>query len=221
MDAAGRTSFYGTTVGKKVVMAITGVILAGFLVGHVLGNFELFGGPERINEYAHFLHHTAAPLLWTARVVLLASILLHIRETEQLYRLKARARPVPYQKKSNRGARIYSLIMLYSGIALALFIVYHILHFTTGTLHFDFIPDDVFHNVTSAFQHWWVALIYLVAMAFLAMHLNHGLWSMTQSIGISHPKYTAILKPLAVVVALLIAGGFALVPILVLGGLVR
>ncbi len=212
--------FYEATIGKKIVMAVTGVILAGFVLIHMAGNLQVLGGAAKINQYAELLR-SSMPLLWGARVVLLAAVVLHVRAALQLYALKARARPVAYAKKGHRGATLASRTMIWSGYALALFIVFHILHFTTGTVHPDFVEGDVFHNVTSAFKNPVIAGIYLVSMGFLFMHLSHGLFSFTQSLGLSHPRYSARAKVIARVLSLIIAAGFAAVPIAVLAAFVK
>jgi succinate dehydrogenase / fumarate reductase, cytochrome b subunit len=212
--------FYRATIGKKIVMAVTGLVLAGFVVVHMAGNLGIFGGAEKFNHYAELLR-TSMPLLWAARVVLIGSVVLHVRAALQLYALKAAARPVAYAKKAHRVATPASRFMIWSGYALGAFIVYHILHFTTGTAHPDFVEGNVFHNVTSAFKNPIIAGVYVVCMAFLYMHLQHGLYSFTQSLGLSHPRYTGHAKAAANVIAAVVAAGFAAVPIAVLAAVVR
>jgi len=218
--AATRAGFFETTVGKKIVMAVTGVILAGFLVGHMAGNLQIFAGATTINRYGALLH-ASDELLWGVRIVLIAALILHIRAALQLYARKAAARPVAYAKKANRASTPASRFMIYSGYALGAFIVYHILHFTVGIAHPDFIRGDVFHNVTVAFSDWRIAGIYVVAMAFLSMHLSHGLFSLTQSLGLENPRHAARAKRVAQALAVIIAAGFAAVPIFVLAGVVK
>lgn len=219
--AAGTGSrFYRATIGKKIVMAITGVILAGFVVVHMSGNLSVFGGAEKINHYAELLR-TSMPLLWTARLVLVLAAVLHIRAAIQLYSLKAAARPVAYAKKDHRVATFASRFMIWSGYALGAFLVFHLLHMTTGTVHPDFVEGDVFHNVVTAFQNPLIAGIYVVSMVFLFMHLSHGLFSFTQSLGLGHPRYSSRAKIIARALAVLIAAGFAAVPIAVLAAVVK
>lgn len=213
------THFFTTTLGKKVVMAVTGVIMFGYLVGHLAGNVQVFRGAASINDYAAFLHHSPG-ILWGTRLLLIASVVLHIWAAIQLYALKVRARgPVAYSKKGNRGASLSSRIMIWTGYGLAAFIVYHLLHFTTGTLHSDFVDADVHHNMISAFHRPEIALLYVVAMVFVAMHLQHGLFSMTQSLGLSHPRYANRAKVIGIAVAIILAAGFALIPIAVIVGI--
>ncbi len=213
-------SFYKATIGKKVVMALTGTVGAGFVVVHMAGNLGVMGGAESFNRYAAFLK-TSMLVLWAARLVLLGSVVLHIRAALQLYALKAAARPVPYAKKAYRAATPASRFMIWSGSALGAFLVFHILHFTTGTLHPSFIEGNVFHNVTSEFQKPLIAGVYLVSMAFLFLHLRHGLYSLTQSLGLSHPRYVNTAKLVANALAFVVAAGFASVPLAVLTAVVR
>lgn len=201
-------------------MAVTGLILVGFVVVHMAGNLGVLSGAEKFNHYAALLR-TSMPLLWTARLVLLASVLLHVRAAVQLYALKAAARPVGYAKKAYRTASFASRFMIWSGYALGAFVVYHLLHFTTGTVHHEFIEGNVFHNVTSAFKNPVIAGIYLVSMGFLFMHLQHGLYSFTQSLGLSHPRYSGLAKSVAYAIAAVVAAGFAAVPIAVLAAVVK
>ena len=213
VDTRGR--FYRTTIGKKIVMAVTGVILGGFVLVHMLGNLQVLGGAEMINHYAKLLR-TSMELLWAARIVLLVSVVLHIRAALSLYALKAAARPVPYEKKAHRASTLAARTMIYTGYALFAFIVYHILHFTVGVAHPDFVEGDVFHNVTTAFKNPLVAGVYIVAMGMLWLHLSHGIYSLTQSLGLSHPRYAARAKGVAAVFSLVVAAGFALVPLVIL-----
>ncbi|MSP62653.1 MAG: succinate dehydrogenase cytochrome b subunit [Myxococcales bacterium] len=214
------SSFYQTSIGKKVVMAATGVILFGFLVGHLLGNVQIFAGADKFNAYAEFLHNTPS-LLWGTRIVLLLSLFGHVTAVVQLYRARAEARPVQYKVKRNRGATLASRLMLVSGVAVFAFIIFHLLHFTTGTVHGDFKPDDPAHNLISAFTIPTVALAYVVAMGLVAMHLYHGLWSFTQSLGVSHPRYTGRIKASAMLVSVALCAAFASIPILILAHYVK
>ena len=217
-DTGGK--FYGSTIGKKIVMAVTGAFLVLFLVGHVAGNLQILSGKEKINHYAELLHSSAG-LLWGFRLALIASVGLHVWSALQLYLLKNTARPIAYAKKAHGGATLASRFMIWTGYALAAFLVFHILHFTTGQAHPDFREGDVFHNVTAAFKNPAIAGLYLVCMGFVSMHLFHGLFSFTQSLGLSHPSYSARAKTLAKVVAFAVAAAFAAVPIAVLAGFIK
>src|SRR5215467_2544660 len=212
-----RVRFYEAAAGKKVVMAVTGVILFGYVLAHMLGNLQILTGtPEMINSYAHFLHsHEGA--LWVARSVLLLAVVLHIVASVQLWALNNKARPVAYVRKADVPSSYAARTMKWSGPIIAAFVIFHVLHLTTGHV----IPlqaaaadsPDAYDNVIMGFQHWWIAAFYIVAVVLLSMHLYHGLWSMFQSLGISHPRYTARIKRAAAVFAIVIAAGYISIPI--------
>jgi succinate dehydrogenase / fumarate reductase cytochrome b subunit len=214
--------FWQTTVGKKAIMAVTGVILFGFVVGHLLGNLQIFLGPEKLNHYAMTLRSLPA-LVWGTRILLLVSVILHIWASFQLWLLQREARPVRYIKKANINSTYASRVMYWSGPIIAAFVVFHILHFTTGTVHpgGPFDEHNVYQNVVTGFQFWPVSLFYIIAMIMLCYHLYHGLWSMFQSLGFSHPVYTPWLQRFAKVVAILIAVGNISIPVAVLAGLIK
>jgi succinate dehydrogenase / fumarate reductase cytochrome b subunit len=201
-------AFWSSSAGKKAVMAVTGVILAGYLLTHVLANLLVFEGPERINTYAALLHSTGA-VLWGARLVLLAAAVLHIVAAVQLARRRQRARPVGYA--GGRAAQVSTLAsrtIRWGGALLLVFLVYHILHFTTGTAHPEFIALDPYHNVATGFTNPLVALFYLVAMAALGLHLYHGVWSSGRSLGMSPPSPRPLHRRVALVLAVLVWLGF-------------
>lgn len=214
------TKFFDASIGKKVVMAVTGFILFAYLIAHVLGNLQIFAGPAKINQYAELLHASPA-LLWGARSVLLVAVILHVRAALQLNALKDKARPIAYAKKAHRGATLPSRVMIWSGYGLAAFIVFHILHFTTGTVHSDFVPGDVFHNMTSAFRNPLIAGLYVVAMAVLSMHLHHGLTAAFHSLGTSQSRSVALTRKWGPVVAVVLGALFAIIPIAILVSLVK
>ena len=212
--------FYDSTIGKKAIMAVTGLILFVFLILHMLGNLQVFLGPEVMNHYAETLHGNP-PLLWTARIILLISVALHIWASVQLTLLKREARPVGYVKRANVVSSWASRSMMLSGPIIAVFVVFHLLHLTTGTLHPQFIELQAYENLVTGFLVVPVAVIYIVAMVLLGFHLSHGIWSMFQSLGFSHPRYTPAIKRFASVFSWLLVAGFISVPIAVLSGLVR
>jgi succinate dehydrogenase / fumarate reductase cytochrome b subunit len=217
--------FYEAPLGKKVVMAVTGAILFGYVVAHLLGNLQIYSADhDKINRYAGMLHDpNMAPLLWGARVVLLAAVVLHIVAATQLWLLNRSARPVRYIKKDDVPASYAARTMIWSGPIIAAFVVFHILHLTVGSV----LPlqelgpnqPNVRANVIIGFQQPAVAAAYIVAMLLLCLHLFHGVWSMFQSVGVSHPRYTAWLKRLAAIAALLIAIGNISIPVAALSGL--
>jgi len=211
---------YRSTIGKKVIMAITGLIMVGFVVLHMLGNLQAFQGAARINAYSALIHSTGE-LLWVARAVLLAAVILHIDAAIQLTRIAQAARPQAYAERRTQVATVASRTMRWGGVVLAAFIVFHILHMTTGTVHPSFTPGDVYHNLVTGFRVWPVAVFYLVAMGALGFHLYHGVWSSARTLGIARPSPHPLHRPVAVVVAVAVAAGFALIPIAVLAGWVR
>ena len=212
--------FYESTLGKKAVMAVTGLILFGFVIAHMIGNLQVFLGMAVMNHYAETLHATPA-LLWTVRIVLLISVILHIRAAVQLSVLKMEARPVKYVKPGNVQGSYASRTMMWSGPIIAAFVVYHLLHLTTGTVHPNFVELHAYENLINGFRVIPVALAYMVAMVLLGMHLSHGIWSMFQTLGFSHPRYTPLVRKLAVLTAWAIVAGFLSIPLAVMTGLVR
>jgi succinate dehydrogenase / fumarate reductase, cytochrome b subunit len=217
-----RASFWGSTNGKKVVMAVTGAILFAFVIGHMAGNLQIFEGPAKLNAYGHFLH-SIGELLWPVRIVLLLSVALHITATVQLALRKKKARPVGYSRKEAIASSYASRTMYWSGPIVLAFVIFHLLQFTAGYIHpgSQFIEGDVYHNVVAGFQVWWVSVWYIFAVSLLGLHLRHGLWSMFQSLGFNHPRHTPILKSAAVVIAVVIVLGYISIPISILLGIVK
>lgn len=208
--------FYDATVGKKAVMAVTGVILFGYIVAHMLGNLQIYAGPGQINAYGKLLHSNPGPL-WVARAFLLAALGLHIWSSLQLWLVKRRARPIAYTKKDDIAATYASRTMLWSGPIIAAFVIFHILHLTTGDV-LQLQEGDIYNNVISGFLHPAVSVFYIFAVSLLGMHLYHGIWSMFQSLGIDHPRYTAKLRWCAGLFAILIVIGYISIPVSVLAG---
>jgi succinate dehydrogenase / fumarate reductase, cytochrome b subunit len=217
-----RASFWGSTNGKKVVMAVTGAIMFLFVIGHLAGNLQIFEGPAKLNAYGHFLH-SIGELLWPVRIVLLLAVGLHITATVQLALLKKKARPVGYSRKEAIASSYASRTMYWSGPIVLAFVIFHLLQFTAGYIHPEsqFIEGDVYHNVVAGFQVWWVSIWYIFAVSLLGLHLRHGIWSMFQSLGFNHPRHTPILKSAAIVIAVVIVLGYISIPISVLLGIVK
>jgi len=219
--------FYEAPIGKKAVMALTGVMLFGYVVAHLLGNLQIYSAnPDQINKYAAFLHNPAnAGLLWGARLVLLAAVVLHILASLQLWNLKRTARPVAYVKKDEAATSYASRTMMWSGPIVAAFVIFHVLHLTVGAVVplREVAPNepDVRANVIEGFSNPAISTFYILAMVMLCTHLYHGLWSMFQSLGFSHPRYTPKLKRGAAIFAILIAIGNCSIPIAVLAGLLK
>lgn len=218
----GQLRFWDTTIGKKAVMAVTGVILFGFVVGHLLGNLQIYLAPEKINHYSEVLRSVPS-LLWGARITLLVSVILHIWASFALWRLQRAARPVPYVKKSNLHSTYASRTMMWSGPIVLAFVIYHLLNFTFGVVHpgGPFNEHNVYNNVVTGFQFWPSSVFYIIAMIMLCYHLYHGLWSMFQSLGFSHPVYTPWIQRLAKAAAILIAAGYISIPVAVLAGFIK
>lgn len=220
-------SFYRTALGKKAVMALTGLAFWGFVLGHMAGNLKLFLGAEAINHYAEFLRQMGEPLfprtalLWVARIGLIVSLALHVHAAVALTAMNRRARPKGYAVRDLQQASWASRTMRWTGFALLAFVVYHLMHFTWGNAHPDFVHGDVHHNLTVAFSNGLVVAIYVVAMTLLALHLWHGLWSMFQSLGWNHPRYNPWRRAFAIVFALVISLGFVAVPAAIGLGLVK
>jgi succinate dehydrogenase / fumarate reductase cytochrome b subunit len=221
--------FYEAPIGKKAIMAITGVILFGYVVGHLLGNLQIYSSdPGQINRYAGFLHNPANAIpLWAIRTFLLVAVVLHITASIQLWNQNRTARPIGYIKKTDVPASYAARTMIWSGPIVGAFIIFHVLHLTVGAVlpledvGGNPVTPDVYHNVISGFQNYGVSAFYILAMVLLCMHLYHGLWSMFQSMGINHPRYTPLLKKGAAIVAILIAIGNCSIPIAVMMGILH
>ncbi|HET7456551.1 MAG TPA: succinate dehydrogenase cytochrome b subunit [Gemmatimonadaceae bacterium] len=214
-------NFWHSTIGKKVVMAVTGLIGVGFVVGHMLGNLQVFEGAGRFNAYAHFLK-SLGELLWLARAVLLGAVILHVIAAVQLSRQRLSARPVGYANGSQwEVSTVASRTIRWGGLLLFVFIVFHIMHFTTLQIFRDYSETDVYSNVVRGFSHWWVTLFYVIAMAFLGLHLYHGIWSSMRTIGASRPSANPLRRTIAAGIAAIVWLGFTSIPVAVYFGVVK
>lgn len=213
---------WSTTVGKKAVMAVTGVVLLLYVVAHMLANLKVFVGPESLDGYGRWLRGLGAGavgyggLVWIARVVLVAAVVLHMVAAIQLARRAHAARPVRYQVRPRVHGSYAARTMRWGGVLIALFVVYHVLDITTGTVNPHGVPGEDYANVVASFQRWYVVLFYLLAVTALGLHLRHGAASALRSLG-----STRAAQPAALAVAVLITAGFAVVPLSVYFGLVR
>ncbi|GAB4126472.1 MAG: succinate dehydrogenase cytochrome b subunit [Roseiflexaceae bacterium] len=233
---AAALSVYRTSVGKKFVMAITGLIGYGFVIGHMIGNLKVFLGPTEFNHYAEFLRTVGEPLLpartllWIIRIVLLTAVGLHIWSALQLTRQSQASRPVRYANKKQIQANFASMTLRWGGITILLFLIFHLLHFTFGTIHPDFRLEtgasglthpDAYHNLVVGFQNPLIVGFYLLAVAALATHMFHGVWSMFQTLGLNGNNTNTFFRGLAVASAVVLFLGFSSVPISVLLGVVK
>lgn len=223
-------ALWATTIGKKMVMAVTGAIFVLFVIGHLLGNLKIFAGPEEINTYSRFLREFGQPelgyghFLWIVRMILLAAVILHITAAFQLSRMNRAARPAGYSQKKNVETTISARLMGWGGVVILIFIVFHLLHFTAGKVGFrpgQFKELAVYQNVVAGFSVWPVAVFYVVAMAALSLHLDHGTWSMLQTLGWINRKNTKALRTLSRVFAIVMFLGFTSIPIAVMAGWLR
>ena len=215
-------TFYASMVGKKAVMGLTGLIWIGFVILHSLGNLLVFRGAGAINSYSRFLKSTGE-LLWALRGVLFFAVILHVVAAIQLTRQSRAARPIGYTKREAQVATISSRTMRWGGALLLVFLVAHILHFTTGNIRPAgvFSTEDVYANVVTNFRIWWVALFYIIAMVALGLHLFHGAWSSVRSIGVSPPSPQPLHRRISLAIALFVWAAFTAIPVAVFSGILR
>jgi succinate dehydrogenase / fumarate reductase cytochrome b subunit len=215
---------YRTSIGAKAVVAVTGVLLFLFLIGHLSGNMLLFRGPDAINAYAAFLHSKPA-MVWGARIGLLAIFLLHVWTTAKLTMQNSAARPVGYQHDATVKATVASRYMIHTGILVGAFVLYHVLHFTVHAIDTGGMGQvdaegrlDVYTMVITGFAKPVIALSYVVAMVILGFHLYHAVKSFFQTMGWRHPTSDRIVNVVAPALAILIAAGNCLIPLSILFG---
>ena len=224
MTPAHALAFMRSSLGLKIVMALTGVILFGFVIGHMIGNLQVYLGPEAFNAYAASLRALGhGTLLWIARAGLLVAVLLHIWSAWRLTLINNAARAVGYREVERRESSYASRTMRWSGVIVLLFIVYHLMHFTLGVhaVHPQFVHGDAYHNFVTGFQNPLVSGFYVLAMLALGLHLYHGAWSFMQTLGLSHPRYDHLRYAFAGLVTLLILAGNISFPVAVLTGYVH
>ena len=219
-----------TSIGRKWLMAGSAIIWFGYVVAHLAGNLKIFLGPDSMNHYGEWLRVVGTPVfpergvLWLARIVLLAALLVHVGAYADLWRRKRQARKVGYRKYDPQVFSFSSRTMMWGGIAIFLFIIFHILHLTTGTIdpgaEYTFIHGQPYENAVAGFQVWWVTAIYVVGVVALGLHLYHGLWSAMQTFGANNPNYNRYRRPTAGAIALLLTIGYLSIPIAVMLGVV-
>jgi succinate dehydrogenase cytochrome b subunit len=214
-------ALWSTSVGKKAVMAATGLIMVAYLITHVLANLLVFQGPAKINAYSAFLHGTGGAL-WAARLVLFVAIVLHVVAAVQLTGRRRAARPVAYAAgREPQVSTLASRTIRWGGVVILVFLVYHIMHFTLGTVHRGFVEGDPYHNVATGFGNPLVVVFYELAMAAVALHLYHGIWSSGRSLGVSAPSPHPIRRQLALVLSVIVWAGFTVIPIAAYAGVIR
>jgi succinate dehydrogenase / fumarate reductase, cytochrome b subunit len=223
--------FFRSSLGKKYIMAISGAGLFFFVVAHMLGNLQIFLGPESINRYGSFLQ-SLGELLWVARIVLIVLVLLHIWSAIKLSAENKAARPIGYGEYKPKGSTYASRTMLMSGLIIAAFIIYHLLHFTVqapvnGTgrdfvqLHDEKGRHDVYRMMVMGFSVWYVSLFYIIAMVLLTLHLSHGVSAMFQSLGLKNRNWKPFIDGFAKFIAIALLIGYCSIPIAVLLGFVK
>jgi succinate dehydrogenase / fumarate reductase cytochrome b subunit len=212
-------SFLASSIGQKVVMAVTGLVLLGFVVAHMIGNLQVYLGPAVMNAYGASLreifHGTG---LWIARAGLLLAVGLHIWAAWSLTRMNQKARPQGYREKQHRESTYASRTMRWSGVIVLLFVVYHLMHFTWGNAHPNFIHGDVYHNFVVGFRQVVPSVVYIVAMLALGLHLYHGAWSFLQTLGLSHPRWSPLRHTFAALLTAVVVLGNISFPVAVLAG---
>jgi succinate dehydrogenase / fumarate reductase, cytochrome b subunit len=213
-------SLYQSSIGKKFIMAVTGMIGFGFVVMHMVGNLQVFLGPEKLDEYAVMLRSTGG-LLYIARLTLIGAVVLHIFAAYQLTTMSHRSRAVNYHRWQASGSDYASRTMRWSGPILLIFIVYHLLDFTFGTVNPGYQPGQVGRNLIASFQLWYVSLFYIIGNLALGFHMYHGVWSMFQTLGANNSKYNRPLHALSIVSTLVVVLGNISIPLAVLFKLVK
>lgn len=224
--------FLSSSIGKKIVVALTGLVLVGFVFGHMIGHLLMFAGPAAYNEYAHFLHTVGHGMgIWVARAVVFGSIIVHVLFTIQLTKQNRAARAEPYGYQHTQVASKSSRVMIISGLTLLSFFIYHILHFTVRVWHgfnqlplFDLAGEKVFdayQMMIKGFSFPLVTGFYILSMVFLCSHLSHGVASIPQTLGFNTEASGKLFKKLGLAFAFLILAGFSVVPLAINMGLVK
>lgn len=222
MENAAPATFAGSTIGKKVTMAISGIVLFGFVIGHMIGNLQVYLGPRDLNAYSETLHalgHGAG--LWVARGVLLGAVGAHIGAAMALWQRNAGARKARYKVFAPRASSYASRTMYVSGPILLLFVVFHLLHLTTGTVHPSFVSGNVYHNFVTGFAQPAASVFYIAAMLALGLHLYHGVWSLLHTLGLAHPKWNNARHAAATLFAAVVVVGNISFPVAVLTGFLK
>ncbi|MGE5595093.1 MAG: succinate dehydrogenase cytochrome b subunit [Hyphomicrobiales bacterium] len=219
--------FYRSALGKKAVMAVTGIFLLGFVLVHMLGNLKIYTGEEHLNAYGEYLRDIGEPILphtgflWILRTVLIIAFALHIHAAVSLTMMNRRARPVGYKGGRNYVAANYAArTMRWSGVIVGAFIVFHLMDLTWGNANPDFVRGEPYHNLVESFQRTPVAIVYIIANILLGIHIFHGAWSLFQSLGWNNPRFNPWRRGFAVIFAAVIVIGNVSFPLAVMTGIV-
>ncbi|HYL54205.1 MAG TPA: succinate dehydrogenase cytochrome b subunit [Gemmatimonadales bacterium] len=222
-----RPGLVRSLVGKKAIMAVTGVMLFLFVVGHLAGNLKVFQGPEHFNAYAEGLRTVGAPffargqVLWAVRLILLASVFLHVWAAIAVTRASWAARPVGYHGLTPTETTYAARTMRWGGVIILLYVIYHLLDLTFGAANPSFVRGDVYHNLVASFQRWPVSAMYIVAVVVVGLHIDHGLWSAFQTLGLNRPPTFRWRRGVAGTIAALITAAYIAIPVAVLVGTLR
>lgn len=223
----GVASLWRTSIGKKYVMAITGLIWFGYLILHLWGNLKIYAGASLINDYAAWLRTVGDPLfgysqvLWLVRIVLIPAFILHVWAAVQLTTRDNASRPIKYSTRKNLESTIASRTMIYGGVFILLFVIYHLLDFTFGAVNPSYEEGNIYHNVVASFRVWPVSLFYILAMLAVGLHLFHGVWSLFQTMGWNNARVTRVIRNAATLFAFLITLGNISIPVSVLAGVIK
>ncbi|MGA8657100.1 MAG: succinate dehydrogenase cytochrome b subunit [Chthoniobacterales bacterium] len=220
-------AFYQSSIGKKITVAVTGLILIVYVLGHLLGNLQIYRSADRLNAYAEFLH-SLGPLLWLVRIILLAAFVVHIVATIQLAIQNRRAKPQKYAVAGYQRSTTASRTMIVSGLIVLCFVIYHLLQFTFETTNPEFhaLRDsagrhDVYRMVVLGFQQPLISMLYALGLFLLTLHLSHGFASLTQTLGINNRKLAAFVSVGGQTLAWVVFAGYVSIPLTVLLGIVR
>jgi succinate dehydrogenase / fumarate reductase cytochrome b subunit len=222
----GLASLWRSTIGKKYVMAITGLIWFGYLIVHLWGNLKIYAGPVYLNDYGAWLRTVGDPLfgfsqlLWLARLILIPAFVLHVWAAVQLTTRDRVSRPQRYSMRKNLESTFASRTMIYGGLFIILFLIYHLLDFTFGTVNPSFEEGNIYHNVVASFQRWPVVVFYELAMVAVGLHLFHGIWSTFQTLGWNTARTTRGVRNVATACAVLLTLGNMSIPLAVFSGIV-
>lgn len=222
-------NFFRSQIGKKAIMAVSGIALFGFVFVHMLGNLKMYLGAESYNHYAEWLREVGYPLLphsgllWIARFALLGAVGAHMLTAWQVTRASWSARSVGYKQWRPQASDYASRTVRWGGVIIAVFVIYHLAHLTMGWAwaHPDFVHGNPYQNIVTGFSVWWVSAFYIVAQLALGLHLYHGLWSLFQSLGLTNPRFNSWRRTFAKVFAFVVVAGNISFPLSVLAGWVQ